>query len=520
MLPRLGLAILCLLLPGLVHGITFENISESAGFEPGHLDSDLGGGIAVADFNGNGYPDVFVTGGEGFPNNLYYNQGDGTFDTNPVVNGQIQGENCSVAAAADFNNNGWPDIYVACKWADNHLFENQEGEGFEDVIPDALQHNVECCVQNRTDALAWADLTGNGYLDLYMGIFHASADMEDPDNLDRIMLNNGDGTWTNAAEAMDPEKLFGQALAVVLTDLTGNGRPDIYLVNDKLYGNYLFSNDGPGCEGWCFSDISEETGTDLSVYGMGIAVGDVNRNGLWDLYFSSIDEQHLLYGVSDDPLEFEEDADSPLNHFGVGWSTIFSDFNNNGWEDAFLAVGSGPFSDTDDTDQLLRNLEDGSFEVATEGSGLDTDQPTQSAARIDLQRDGRTDLVLHHWNQTPGYALYRNTSGDPGNWMGFRLQGGGGVNRDAIGTRVIVETEDGGVQRRELRAGEARGVSHDRVLHFGLGEVTSADVTIRWPDGLEQDLGTMGGCRYHFRAHPEAEEVLEDGISRDRFESC
>ncbi len=507
---KLAWMLLGILAPGIAPGLVFEDISQQAGFQPGHLDGVPAGGIAVADFNGNGWPDIFVTGGQGFPNRLYFNQGDGTFEDDEEINGQLAGENCSVAAAADFNNNGWPDLYVGCRWSDNHLFANLQGQGFSDVTPDELNHSVGCCHTNRTDAVAWGDLTGNGYLDLYIGIFTSSSDTKNPDNLDRIMLNHGDGTWTNAAEGLDPALLNGPALAVVITDLTGNGRPDIYVINDKLYGNIFLRNDGPGCEGWCFTDLSEETGLDLKVYGMGIAVGDINRNGLWDLYFSSIDAQHLMRGTSDDPLYFEEDEESPLNHMGVGWGTIFADFNNNGWEDAFLAVGSGPFSDTDDIDQVFRNLENGTFEVVTDGSGLDLNLPTQAAARIDFNRNGRNDLVLHHWNQEPGYRLYENVAEEVGNWIGFELRGHPPINRDAIGTRVVIETPDGGVQRRELRAGESRGVSHDRVLHFGLGEFESAEVTVIWPDGSTHSLDTMAAGQYHKVTYPV--------IFRDRFE--
>ncbi len=500
--------------------LVFTDISEQAGFTPNHTDNLPAGGIAVADFDGNGYPDIFVTGGSQFANRMYFNQGDGSFVQDPGINLQLAGQNCSVTAAADFNNSGWPDLYVGCRHSDNKLFANQDGQGFVDATPEALNHNAPASTDSRTDAVAWGDLTGNGYLDLFIGIFTASSDTDNPDNLNRIMLNNGDGTWTNAAEGLDPEKLNRQTLAVAISDLNGSGRPDIYVINDKLAGNVLWRNDGPGCGSWCFTDIAEPDSTGLSVYGMGIAIGDVDRNGYWDLYFSSIFDQHLLRGTGTDPLSFVEDTETPLGANAVGWATIFADFDNDGWEDAYLAVGPEAFTPTTLADRLYRNQQDGTFNNVTFDSGLGDQIPTQGAAYIDFNRNGKLDLILHHWNQSPGYRLYENTSENTGNWIGFELTGGRRVNCGAVGSLLVIETPDGGVQRRELRAGESRGSSHDPILHFGLGEHQSASVMIRWPDGLESDLGILDGNQYHELRHPSAypTENEDESIHYDRFE--
>lgn len=517
-LPRILLYFALSTLAGQAGALSFADISHSAGFTPDHFENVPGGGIAVADFNGNGWPDIFVTGGLLDTNRLYFNQGDGTFADDAGINAQLTGEKCSVTAAADFDNDGWPDLYVGCRHADNHLFRNLQGQGFEDVTPQALQHHAPCCTSTRTDAVAWGDLTGNGFLDLYIGVFTGETSTDNPNNLDRIMLNNGDGSWTNAAETLDPQILIKPALAVTISDLDGDGRPDIYVVNDKLMGNHLWRNEGPGCGGWCFSDISGSSGTDTQAYGMGIAVGDVDRDGLWDLYFSSIEAQHLLRGVSADPLSFAEDTASPLNHDGIGWATIFADFDNDGWEDAYLAVGPENFSPTELVDQLFRNQRDGTFVRVTDGSGLDGDIPTHAAALIDFDRNGSLDLVLHHWNQSPGYRLYRNTTASRGNWIGFTLEGGGAVNRDAIGTLITATTPDG-VQKRELRGGESRGASHDRILHFGLGSYGSAEISVRWPDGCVQHLGQLAQGSYHHLRHPDADMIDPGRIHDDRFEA-
>jgi enediyne biosynthesis protein E4 len=498
--------------------ISFSDVSSSAGFDPDFLANIPAGGIAVADFNGNGFPDIFVTG-YFQPNRLYFNQGDGTFVQNPAINADIAAEQCSVVAAADFDNDGWPDLYVGCRNRSNLLLRNLAGQGFENVMQPALDHAPSGANSPRTDAVAWADLTGNGHLDLFIGVYPSSAnpDLGNPDNLDRIVLNHGNGQWSEIAGAFltaDRAHLARTALAVTLTDLNLNGRPDIYVVNDKLQGNTLWRNDGPGCGGWCFSEQATAVGLARPVFGMGIAVGDVDRDGRWDLYFSSIDEQVLMRGTGTAPLAFEEDASSPLNHTAVGWGTIFADFDNDGWEDAFLAVNSGSFSTSSTVDQVFRNDGDGSFTRITRGTGLDTIRPTEAAALIDFDLDGRLDLILGHWNEATGYRLYRNVSETTGQWIGFRLSGGSYVNRDAIGTRIVINDGGNRPQMRQLRSGDSRGSSHHPVVHFGLGDQTQVDVVIHWPDGLVQTISNLASGKYHVLEHPGQTTVFHD-----RFES-
>jgi hypothetical protein len=498
-------------------GMSFSDVSQQSGFEPGFLADIPSGGIAVADYDGNGYPDLFVTGYLQ-DNRLYFNQGDGTFSQDPAINADIAGNRCSVAAAADYDNDGWPDIYVGCRNQSNLLLRNLAGNGFENAIVPAIDHNTSSANSARTDAVAWGDLTGNGHLDLFVGIYPTSGapDLDDPDNLDRILLNHGDGSWSNVTldySGADRAKLARTALAVAISDFDGDGRPDIYVVNDKLHGNVLWRNEGPGCGDWCFSDVAADAGADTEVYGMGLAVGDVDRDGLWDFFFSSIDEQVLLRGTGQQPLAFQRETSTVLDHDAVGWGTIFADFDNDGWEDAYLAVNSGSFASSSNIDQLFRNQQDGSFVAVTDGTVFDVERPSEPVAIADFDLDGRLDLVVGHWNQSPGYRLYRNTTTPAGNWIGFRLEGGGPVNRDAIGTKVVVDAGDGPPQVRELRAGESRGSSHQQMLHFGLGAQGSADVTVVWPDGLTQSIQGMPAGQYHELSYPDDNILFTDRFS-------
>jgi hypothetical protein len=510
----LGLMLGVIWLAPAIAGITFADRSTASGFEPGFSANIPAGGIAIADFDRNGFPDIFVTGYLQ-PNRLYFNQGDGSFTEIASVTADIAGSQCSSVAAADYDNDGWPDLYVGCRNQSNLLLRNLGGQGFSNEIDATIDHAASSGNSPRVDAVAWGDLDGNDLLDLYIGVYPTSSqpDLSDQDNLDRVLLNFGQDGWVNLTIGFsgdDRAALSRTALAQAFSDLDLDGRVDLYVVNDKLQGNTLWRNSGPGCAGWCLSDGTGTTGLARPVFGMGLAVGDVDRDGLWDLYFSSIDEQVLMRGTSAQPLSFVEDNRSPLNFTAVGWSTIFADFDNDGWEDAFLATNSGSFSTTTSVDQVFRNQGDGSFVVVTEGSGLDIVRPSEAAARLDFNLDGRLDLVIGHWNQPVGYRLYENVTPDAGHWIGFRLDGGDATNRSALGTRIVLDDGLGSTQMRELRSGEARGGNHEPMLHFGLGQQTQVSATVHWPDGTAQALNDLAIDQYHELTHPGREALFSD----------
>lgn len=474
--------------------MTFSDVSTISAFSP-EMNADIpAGGIAVADFDNNGWPDIFVTG-YSLPNRMFFNQGNGSFTEDATINQQLAGALCSVAAAADFDNDGRTDLYVGCRADANHLFRNIGG-GFIDVTPSELEHDPANLLAQRTDAVAWGDVDGNGLPDLFIGIYPTSSDpdLSNPDNLDRLVLNLGSGQWLDVSSALPTAERGRAALAATFTDLDRDGDSDLYVVNDKHHGNSLWRNDGPGCGGWCLTDLGPASGADRPVFGMGIAIGDVDRDGMSDLYFSSIGEQVLLRMTSPDPLMFEEiQGGAGLDYFGIGWSTILADFDHDGNQDAYLAVSGVPGVPGEFRDQLSRNLGDGAFTDATTGSGLDMQLPSQCAALIDYDGDGALDMIIGHVNE--GYRLYRN-AGATGNSISFRLIGGAGITRDAMGARVEISTP-AGTQWRELRFGESRGANHQPILHFGLGSAAEADVRVEWPNGRSTDFGTLPAGQRH-----------------------
>jgi len=486
------------------HAQLFADVTSKAGIDAPHLADKPSTGIAIADFDRNGWPDVFVTG-YFRDSRLFLNQGNGSFLPFPTPAAvALPKGRCGSVAAADYDNDGWPDLYVAC-WGSNYLLRNLQGVGFADTTAAAGVDN-----QGRSEAVAWADINGDGWLDLFVGNHPLSAlpDLGDPRNLDQIFLSNGDGSFHSISPLLAPATLAKLVLGAVFTDIDLDGDPDLYVVNDKHYGNTLWRNDGPGCGGWCLTDVSLVTGTERPAYSMGVTVGDYDRDGDWDLVYSSIHEQVLLRGQqAQGALGFvDQGVAAGISYDAIGWGVLLFDADNDGWEDLFLATSQLAAGNTD---RLFRNQADSRFADITMLSGLGRTEPTQAAAWLDYDRDGRLDLMLGHYNIA--YSLNRNLA-PGGHWLAIRLEGNGPVNRDAIGSLVRISTPDGGQQMRELRAGESRGSSNEPMVHFGLGAATSVAVAIRWPDGLEQELGYLEVDRYHQVAYPVPGVLFAQGF--------
>jgi len=495
-----------------LHAIQFEDVNTAAGISASHDAMQPSCGQAVADVDGNGWLDFFTTG-DGDPNALYLNQGDGTFAAAPFED-QVATSNCGPAAFADYDNDGWADLYVGCqRGEDNHLFRNTGGNGFQDVTAAAGVNHT-----NRSEAVTWADFNEDGWLDLFVGTYPQSshADRSDPQNWDQLFISNGDGTFTSISDGLDPAQLVKTALAATFADLDNDGDLDLYVVNDKEDGNTLWRNDGPGCGGWCFTDVSVATGADRPVFGMGIAADDPDLDGDLDLYFSSIAEQVYLRNdlTETGSLSFTESSTAVnLDYDTIGWATHFLDADNDRRLDAYLA--SSRTTPAPVPDRFYRNiggLNAPDFDDISATSGDVSDgAPTMGASQWDYDGDGRQDLLACNWNQ--GYRLLRNITGNAGHWLALALSGtqGHGINRDAIGTRVTVTTPDGQSQIREVASGQARGGNSSLVAHFGLGSYTSAEVLIEWPDGhLRQWIPPYVDDRFQL----SAEEVMRSGFEQ------
>ena len=471
-------------------------------------------GQAWGDYDNDGWLDLFVTGNLE-PNTLYRNKGDGTFAISAHSEAlSLPSVPSGGALWGDYDNDGWLDLYIV-NFGANRLFRNLAGNGFQDVTLATGTGDP-----GKGTSAAWGDYDGDGWLDLYVANWSCFPECHPVDftaQQDRLYRNNGAGGFTDVSASLDYALTLGAGFAPVFVDYDGDGDSDIYVVNDKLQneiGNVLWRNDGAGCGHWCFTDVSRETGADLLINGMGVDASDYDNDGDLDFYITDmVYQMHLL--TNDGAGAFDNRARSsgtainmgPDN--GVGWGAAFFDFDNDGWQDLYVAATNyhQTFPELEVSfmnpraDSLFRNNARGGFSDVGAGSGIDQSLATLGVAYADYDRDGDLDLVTGNWND--GYRLYQN-QGNVNNWLSLDLSGGissvipeeedtpiARVNNDAVGARVYV-TADGVEQMQTVTLGSGLGGNNQLGLHFGLGPARSADLRVIWSDGVE--------CR--FRALP------------------
>lgn len=512
------LTLLILLLPwpvqargGLLDGVPFpgvRSIAPGQGAAPTHfIIANQRAGIAMerngqermtgqawGDYDQDGWEDLYLTDPAG-PNLLYHNEGNGTFRLAGLeVIDPLAGLMSSGAVFADYDNDGFPDLYVLNRNQPNVLFHNEGGQRFVDVTAAA---GVGDPYDGKT--AAWGDYDRDGYLDLYVTNWSCYPDCARPSegDPDALFRNNGDGTFTNVTRLLGINGL-GAGFVASFTDYDNDGDLDIYLVNDIFItdrGNALWRNDGPGCDGWCFTEVASEAGADTKLMGMGLSTSDYDNDGDIDFYFSNAGPMVLLQNLGDGTFsDAAGEAGLDLGGQGVAWGSVSFDYDNDGLLDFYLAL-TDMLPDGSPVNPLFHNLGDGTFENIAGMSGVGHDGKTLGVAAADYDRDGWVDLVIGDFER--GYTLFRNElwARSDNHRVSFRLVGGGPVNRDAVGARIYLTTSDGATQMQEVQTGSSLGSGNSLVLHFGLGQATIESVRVRWPDGMIQDFGPLQSDR-------------------------
>jgi enediyne biosynthesis protein E4 len=489
----------------------FTDVSEAAGISATHRavwdpegtqEGYLAIGQAWGDYDHDGFLDLYVTGNLD-DNVLYKNNGDGTFSLSPLA-GQVSLPDVMSGGAiwADYDNDGWQDLYVL-NFGANALFHNDAGKGFTDVTAQAGVGDT-----GKGVSATWGDYDEDGYLDLYVVNWaclpECGAELLQLYR-DRLYHNNGDGTFSDMTDLLEFVDTVGAGFAASFADYDNDGDVDLYVVNDKMsnpIGNVLWRNDGAGCEGWCWHNASDDSKADPVMHGMGLAVGDYDNDLDLDFYVSNMMGPMVL--LENDGGIFSDVAQAAGVGVGtaraVGWGTAFFDYDNDGWQDLYLAASgtsngppgfySGSTPDMEDfinpyPDALFRNNRDGTFGDVSKAA-LGETRASLGFAYADYDNDGRLDFVLGNWNE--GYRLYHNEGDFGHHWLSVRLTGAGAVNRDAVGSRVFVTTTDGRVQMQEVICGSGLGAGNDLALYFGLGKAEVAEVKVVWPNGQEQVL--------------------------------
>jgi enediyne biosynthesis protein E4 len=507
-------------------GVKFKN--EASLTAQKYLLESMCGGVAMLDYDGDGWLDLFFVNGAAIEdpmpagkmpdksdprywNRLYHNNRDGTFTDVTQVAG-VRGHSYGMGVAVgDFDNDGRPDLYVA-NFGRNILYHNNGDGTFTDVTEKA-----GAAADGWSTSACWVDYDRDGRLDLivaryldwgfekniwcgahkpgYRAYCHPD---QFPAATHILFHNNGDGTFTDVSKKSRISLSPGKGLGIAINDFDLDGWPDILIANDS-FPQQLFRNNHDGT----FTEIGLKSGVaydeDGSTFaGMGLDFEDYDNDGLPDVFIDALGNQkYALFHNVKGSFEY---VTSPSGVGGItmqhsGWGAKFCDYDNDGWKDLF--VGQGHVMDNIElTQPSLRHMEPlllmrntgGKFQDVTRQSGeaMLTPRPARGVAFGDLDNDGFIDLAINCNNQ-PAVVL-RNQGGNGNHWLLINTVGTAS-NRDGIGARIRLVGESGAQQFVTISTASSYLSASDKRAHFGLGkDKTARLVEITWPSGTVQKL--------------------------------
>ena len=526
-------ALLLLSLP-VTPQIRFQDVTERSGIRFTLANGATGGfhqielmpgGVAALDFNRDGCMDVFFTNGATSPsmdkskpeyhNRLFQNNCDGTF-TDVTDRAGLAGSGYSMAVAvADYDNDGYPDIFVAGVDR-NTLYRNLGNGVFKDVTREAGLEGLDATYGKRWGISAgWFDADNDGWLDLFVSNYVAWDPKKEtpcgsvsnrfychPSNYagrpNQLFRNNHDGTFTDVSRSSGIASSIGKGMGVAFGDFDGDGRMDVFVANDSVR-NLLFHNEGGGR----FREVGLEMGGSFgesgqAVAGMGVDFRDFNNDGRPDVVLTGmINDSYLVFRNLGKPFFFEDYTQRSGLAAGTrqltGWGMGIYDFDNDGWKDLFFANSHFPALDrllggpTALPCTVFRNSE-GRFEDVSKASGSALSRPGyyRGAAFADFDGDGLVDVVVTALNEPA--RLLKNVSAGAGHWLALRLIGTT-ANRDGIGAEVTVTLPNGTTLYNHVTTSVGYASSSEPIVRFGLGkQVTAHEVRITWPGGQAQTI--------------------------------
>jgi enediyne biosynthesis protein E4 len=492
----------------------------------------FGPGVAFLDFDGDGWMDIYLVNsgpsdfwnpGKPIRNALYRNNRNGTFTDVTEKAGAAGGNTFGMGVAVgDFNNDGFPDLFLTA-YGYTTLLRNNGNGTFTDVTEAAGLR-----IRGWTTSAVWFDFDNDGKLDLFVCSYVDYSDparrqclhpelkrnyfcdpRQFPSTVSYLFRNNGDGTFTEVGKGTEIAAAKGKGLGVVATDINNDNHLDLFVGNDTTQ-NHLFVNRGAGK--WEELALAAEVGFSDSGQarsGMGVDAADLDDDGLEDLFVANIDgEMYSLYRNQGDERfadVAQEQGIAAVTRFMSGWGLKFFDFDNDGALDLMIANGH-PDDVVDLTKRgvkyreplLCFQREGGKLRNmgAEAGPVFTRDLAARGLAVGDFNNDGRLDVLIGLNGGVP--LLLKNNAGSGNNWLGLRLKGLTG-NADAVGARVTWMA--GGVKRSRLRTGGGSYLSsHDPRMILGLGKAERCDwVDVRWPGprGRIERFSGLVTNRYH-----------------------
>ena len=531
--------------------IRFEEIAQKAGLhyitangntENKNQPQTMVAGVALFDYDGDGYLDVYLIGGAAIPslkketpaywNRLFHNNRDGTFTDVTEKAGLAGAGYGSGVAIGDYDNDGWPDIFVA-NVTGNQLFHNNHDGTFTDVTEKAGVGGATLHGKKMWSVGAgWFDYNNDGLLDLFVVNYCVWEVNKDPycrlkegvrgychpryyaPTHNTLYRNNGDGTFTDVSEETGIAQQFGKGMSVTFADYDGDGYLDAFVANDTTQ-NFLFHN----LKGKKFEEVALPAGVGyapdgIARSGMGADFRDVNNDGLPDIWHTAVEEEEFPLWFNQGKGEFEDVTDqSGLGETKEmsGWGAGMADFDNDGWKDLFVARANvmdniniqNSARHYEEPNTIFRNLGNGKFQDVSKTAGPDFQVPAahRGVAFGDLDNDGRVDMVVTVLDGP--VQLFHNITENNNHWILLKLVGHKS-NRMGIGAQIHITTEDGKQQWNEVTTAIGYASSSDPRVHFGLGKNAKIkEIEIKWPSGIHQVLRDVAADRILTVDEPE-----------------
>jgi hypothetical protein len=490
----------------------------------------MAGGVAVFDYNRDGRPDIFFTNGANlatltkdspkYRNRLFRNDGNGVFTDVTDAAGLAGGGFDTGVAVGDYDNDGYPDIFVAGVHKST-LYHNNGNGTFTDVTEQAgLNHwNDPEFGPLWAVTAAWVDVNNDGLLDLFvlnylqwqykptpLCDFLGTPDYCHPRYYkglpNQLFLNKGNGKFQDVSAEWGIRKAVGKGMGVGVADYDLDGKPDLFVTNDGYY-NSLFHNLGNK-----FEEVAMSAGVALAedgnfISGMGLDFRDFNNDGYPDISFIALNNQTFPLFLNTGKGGFREiTAESGMRALTVhmaGFGAGLYDFDNDGWKDLFVTRGhvgalAQPGQGVDQHNTVFHNLGRGEkWEALTEEAGLDATPMARhrGCAFGDLDGDGRVDVVTTAMGRPA--EIWMNRSSGTNHWLDIALEGTRS-NRDGIGARIKVVTKGIGAQYNHMTSSVGYASSSLGPVHFGLGADKHAEtVEIVWPSAAVQILQNVQG---------------------------
>lgn len=441
----------------------YQNVAQSSGVE----DAGRSYGVAIGDFNNDYLDDFYVIRRSG-KNLLYKNLGDGTFEELGSTAGVDYEGKAGMAIWGDINNDSWLDLFVG-NYEEPALLYLNNGDGtFSDIALDAGINT-----STRVKAALFGDVDNDGFIDLYLSNINQE---------NMLFKNNGDLTFedfTIESGALDTQVSMGS----IFFDYDKDGDIDLYLTHDANQPYILYQNDGDGH----FTDVSAQSGTDYAGQGMGVDVGDINKDGWMDIYITNLSYNTLLLNNGDGTFS-DISSEAGVTDQGMGWGTAFLDFNNDGLQDIYM-VNDSYFAPLPNI--LYQNIGNNEFVIVSSDSPINSMNAGYGTACTDFNDDGKVDIFVANNGLNDKNELFENVTETNNNWVKIKLLGTQS-NRAAIGARVEIILEPGVLLIDEICAGSGYSGQNSMTLHFGLGDMEIIEnLFVHWPSGSKELFGGL-----------------------------